>query len=75
MKNDELKIEKGIPIPFGSGRGNFSTGHCDILRKLNVGDSVYFPGKYTNQLASKILGKGNYTTRKEKAGYRIWRTK
>lgn len=75
MKNGELKIEKGVPIP--SGRGRRPGPKSVALTALKVGDSVILPGAHaTNQsLAMRYLGRGNYATLKEASGTRVWRTK
>jgi hypothetical protein len=67
----DLKIEKGIPIP---GRRN---GFSETLRKMKPGDSVLLPRDRlnANALAHDVLGSGNYATRKEDGGTRVWRTK
>lgn len=73
MKNGELKIEKGIPIP----QGRHNKGYSEILRKLKVGDSVLLPGQKESvrSLAAKTLGNGKYACRLDKDGVRVWRTK
>lgn len=72
-KNGELKIEKGIPIP-ADPRGRPGTISV-VMRAMKVGDSVYLDGANSRKNGAIYLGKGNYTSRKEKQGFRIWRTK
>jgi hypothetical protein len=73
MKNGELKIEKGIPIPRSHGNGVIPT-----LRQLEVGDSVVVPQptNNANSSAAAALGKGNFICRKvDDQHTRVWRTK
>jgi hypothetical protein len=70
------KIEKNIPVPARTGRAAAPDSFTGTLRRLQVGESVLNPGATQNTLAglaSKILGKGNFATRKEDKGVRIWR--
>lgn len=71
---DKFKIEKGIPIPPMANGGN---GFSEVLRKLKKGDSVYLPTTVhkISSTAHGIFGKGNYATRTEGDGTRVWRTK
>lgn len=73
--NGSLKIDKGIPIPES---GIVRKGHAEILRRMNVGDSILMPiphGHTARNAAMYALGKGNFVTRKVDGGFRIWRTK
>lgn len=74
MKNGELKIDKGIPIPLRMGH---SKGYSAAVRKLLKGDSVLLPlsTSQASNCAKHILGPGNYAARKEGKGARIWRIK
>jgi len=70
--NDELKIEKGVPLPTSRGGGILT-----ILRLCEVGDSILYK-KTQGSAASlaKLVGseKGwKFTTRKVDGGIRIWR--
>jgi hypothetical protein len=74
MKNDELKIENGIPIPH-SGRDK---GYSAKIRALKVGESVLLPTRI--QSATTIcyqtgLPRDSFTRRAEKDGTRVWRIK
>lgn len=71
--NKEPKIESGIPIP----PKKIGKGIANLLRKMNVGDSVVLIGQRSSisNSAQYALGVGNYTTRVEADGVRVWRTK
>ncbi len=43
LKERKMKIEKGIPIPPKGG--NRSSGAAQLLRGMEIGDSVVFPSK------------------------------
>lgn len=75
--NDELRIETGIPIPPPKRGHGAASDVTETLRKLNVGDSVLLPTqqKVAMKSARYALGNGNYTSRQEGSGTRIWRTK
>ena len=70
----DFVIEKNIPIPvLNQGQ---SKGYSEVLRKLQVGDSVVLPIPRTSlSLAGSILGSGNFAARKCDGGYRVWRLK
>jgi hypothetical protein len=66
---NEFKIEKNIPVPPARGKG-----YAQVLRSLKKGESVVLPIKEgASQLAHSNIGKGNYSCRKVKDGFRIWR--
>lgn len=71
--NGALKIEKGIPVPPPKSKNGYSLA----LRSMEAGDSVVLPISHNSAMAaaSRILGAGNYTTRKEQDGIRVWRVK
>lgn len=72
MKNDELKIERGIPVPVRGKHGKVS----DVFRKLKPGESVYIPYELApncRQLAYDVLGAGNHSVRTVEGGFRVWR--
>lgn len=71
----DFKIQHNIPIP-PAGRGN-NKGIAETLRKMKVGDSVFMAltQNSANGSARAIFGSGNYRTRRENEGYRIWRIK
>lgn len=73
MENGQPKIEKGIPIPPMHGKRD--SGYATILRAMEPGDSVHFKcnGQAAANAATGVWGAGNYVTRKENDGYRIWR--
>lgn len=74
MKNGELKIEKGIPMPKVRSR---TYGVSAILRQMKVGESILLPGKRSSvaSIGSHIFGPGGSTTAVEKDGVRLWRVK
>lgn len=74
-KNDELKIERGIPMP--EARGGSVGAVTGTLRKLNKGESVFvaMPATAASVRARYALGAGNYACRKVEGGARIWRIK
>jgi len=72
--NEEIKIEKGIPIPPShAGRAAEGNSPLHALKKLEVGDSFISPkrakcfGAYAKTLGIKL------TTRKTPDGIRVWR--
>ncbi len=71
--SDEIKIEKGVPIPNKNGNLN---GFSDTVRKCEVGDSFLWDKKdsKTNFHAlSKAAGFKVTTRRHNGTVYRIWR--
>ncbi len=44
MKPNEIKIEKGIPLPPTKPAGNRRGRWVDIVRNMEIGDSVLLPG-------------------------------
>jgi len=74
MKSDDLKIEKGIPIP----PRHKHSGASNILRKLKKGDSVWL--ECSIQSATSLCYQVNddksvFTRRRENDGTRVWRVK
>ena len=74
--SEEIKIEKGIPIPFGTRNQNPLTL---AISQMDVGDSVVAPTTYIwpNQIAAqanKRLAPKRFKSKKTDAGYRVWRT-
>lgn len=69
--NSQLKIESGIPLPPKRAAGSVA-----ILRTMKIGDSVLMSEDQATVTARGIqaFGKGNYATRKEVNGVRLWRT-
>lgn len=61
------EIQKGIPLPKPREKGMAET-----LRAMDVGDSFYWPKKQFN---TGMLGRipGQFTSRKEGDGVRVWR--
>ena len=74
--NDELKIEKNIPVPMGYQK---TSKRIDLLKKLEVGDSVLM-SEYPSDVRqmyfnpAKRLGM-HITVRKTAEGTRMWRDK
>jgi len=75
-------IETNIPMPIAR-RDQKGTGLKGCLLKMNVGDSVFLPGK-TMHYASGAIGNAkkqirldggdaNYSARTVEGGVRIWR--
>lgn len=72
----ELRIEKNIPVASGYSR---SSGKYDVLKKMNIGDSVLFPTPAYNRnnlsnAAKCAFGTGKYSMRATNGGFRVWRT-
>ena len=67
----EIKIEKGIPIPERAGRKGVGV----VLKKLEVGESVFFPGRTSSGTSGSIgyLRPMRFTMRAVDGGLRIWR--
>lgn len=74
MKNGELKIEKGIPLP--PARGGRRSETAALMRAMKKGDSILMHKAPTNvqQHALRYIGKGKFATRREGNGYRVWKT-
>lgn len=78
-QEENLKIEPGIPIPEIVGRGAEGK-NISLLRKMNIGDSVFFSGKHGRSLrnryrvAAEVLNfKLSFRTLDD--GVRMWRVK
>lgn len=65
---NEIKIESGIPIPRHPNR----CGFAETFKNMKVGDSVLFDKLASFHSMAKQLG-GKVVTRKEGAGWRVWR--
>lgn len=68
-----FKIEDNIPIP--PGRGQFSDLNKK-LRSMHSGQSILITGVSRAQIGnivSNAMGRGNYVTRAELGGFRVWR--
>lgn len=77
MKNGELKIEKGIPLP-PKKTGPVPGALTQLLRKLRIGESIFVPGKKSavNGGAIRSAGMtGRCAQRAMNGGTRIWRIK
>jgi hypothetical protein len=74
VKNGTPRIEKGIPIPT-SGAGGSGKGYAELVRRLEVGDSVLFQKSHQAHNAIRYVGgsKQTHTCRKTPDGYRVWR--
>ena len=76
MKNGQMKIEKGIPLPESWGRGLRSVA-SETLSAMKPGDSVLVE---TVKEARRMYASGRFlkikvATRAEGAGFRVWRVK
>jgi dUTPase len=72
---DDVKIDKGIPLPQKSTR--ISKGY-DLYQKMEVGDSVFVSDSQRTMLHDAIrsmegTSKGKLSTRREDSGFRVWR--
>lgn len=47
----DLKIEKNIPLPRKPGRASKYPEHYELLKNMEVGDSILFPLDNCNQQA------------------------
>ena len=72
--NGALKIEKGVPIPEGSGRKGVLVSTFEAMK---VGDSFLFPTKNRTQLALYAeRAKVKIITRAaDEENVRVWRVK
>lgn len=70
-----MKIEKGVPIPATTAR---SGDNMDLLRSMEVGDSVYFDAPIAHKATRfyRVAKKLNVSVliRKDGEGMRLWRT-
>ncbi len=71
----EPKIEKGVPIPGYNLNNHNAKGYSKVLRKLEPGDCVWLPTnlKAIANSCSRIFGRGQFTSRSENDGIRVWR--
>lgn len=72
---DELKIEKGIPVPDRGRRKGF---YAEMFRKMVPGDSVLLPRAKKQNIygwVQQYWGSSACAVRVEEGGVRVWRTK
>ncbi|HOA61602.1 MAG TPA: hypothetical protein PKK57_09610 [Verrucomicrobiota bacterium] len=43
MNTDEIKIEKGVPLPPAKAPGNRYGCWVDVIRRMEIGDSIVVP--------------------------------
>lgn len=69
----KYKIEKKVPLPEATGGRKSKYPWSE----MEVGDSIFFQHDRARTAAIAWSKRHNveFTTRKEKKGYRIWRTK
>ncbi len=82
MKNGELKIEKGIPIPTQSRVGRGPSEFTHTLATMKKGDSLFMPNETGARIGRRVSSyalanklRGHYVCRTMDGGVRIWRTK
>lgn len=74
----KFKVSSDIPPPTSMRGGKFARLN-EILRGLSSGQSVWVSETLIERriqlgnVVSNALGKGNYATRRERSGWRIWR--
>jgi len=81
--SDDIKavytIEKDVPVPVLQKRQAAENPPLlSTIKEMEIGDSIYLASmsvKSATGFALRGLGKGCYVIRKEREGYRIWRTK
>lgn len=68
------KIEKGVPMPEGRFKPKYQE-IVDVMGTLKPGESVLLQldSLVVRNLAVRHMGKGNYMTRMEDGGVRLWR--
>lgn len=77
--SEKYEINKNVPvIPPRHGGGRPLGKLSRTIRALNVGDSFYFPTKYTGASRKEIYRAGrtvgiSVTIRDEAEGLRVWR--
>lgn len=75
--SDEIKIDKGVPIPIGSSRGS-EIG--ELVRKMKVGDSFLKPHRFSYSAVTMAVRRAGYKYRTKKDHkdpknrVRVWRT-
>lgn len=72
-----MRIEQGVPIPPKVAPVNGPSRLQLLVKSMKVGDSIFFKRALGSTIVSRgsiWLGKGNFTTRKEGNGVRLWRT-
>ena len=71
-------IEKGIPLPDPGKRHfggiNKRSGLCAAFANMEFGDSLFTTKTLQAISAAAIKSGAHVTSRKEGAGYRVWRT-
>lgn len=72
----EIKIETGIPIPFGNYRSDSNLGQLrGALQKMKAGDSFIWPNNKLLFDAARLSGTKIKTRKENGSGYRVWRVK
>lgn len=72
------EIEKNIPIPErGGGR---RPENQELLKRMDIGDSIYFPDSTTTMITNRFYNPSKtvgvtLAYRKVGTGVRMWRTK
>lgn len=70
--SDEVKIEKGIPIPrAGEGNGTWTT----VIAAMEVGDSFVADSPPGTYYAAARYVKAKVAVRRLDKGFRVWRVK
>lgn len=73
-----MKIEYGVPIPKrGRGKGRPPSAIALLMRKMKKGGCLWVDKKpaVAVQMAIRCIGRGNYISRSEDGGTRIWKIK
>ena len=70
-----MNIEKGVPLPSPGSGDSALRGLSDILRRMEVNDSVFLSGQEDTKLSIYYsrLPEKKFTARKTLGGVRIWR--
>lgn len=72
------EVDKDIPIPPAYSGRKSGRKNIELLRKMDVGDSIFFPGMTTTVAYNKVFSSAKrlgikLTSRSVDDGARIWR--
>lgn len=75
MSEIKIKIDKGVPIPTGVGKGS-GRGGLYPWKKMDIGDSFFIAAKklpISITATNKRYAPKQFMSRKEGEGFRVWR--
>jgi len=72
------EVDKNVPIPPAYSGHKSGRKNIELLKKMDVGDSIFFPDMTTTQAYNKVFSSAQrlgikLTSRSVDDGARIWR--